>query len=101
MIFRGAGDRLLALGEDFKNPDDNLYVQSEGFYKLLATVLSFPFPTVCLINGHAIGAVCQCKYSFLHFLAIISRFRGLCLSIAPLGCEGWHEHYAKSSTDSN
>lgn len=36
----------------------NPFSSTDGFYPLLATILDFPFPTVCLITGHVFGGAC-------------------------------------------
>lgn len=43
---------------DLDEREKNPYASTDGFYPLLATILDFPFPTICLITGHVFGGAC-------------------------------------------
>ncbi|WP_164669108.1 enoyl-CoA hydratase/isomerase family protein [Virgibacillus doumboii] len=64
LVITGAGDRMFCAGGDLQNlhgdlsTDEafsNLYPMKEVLYE----IASFPVPTVCLLNGDALGGGCE------------------------------------------
>jgi enoyl-CoA hydratase/carnithine racemase len=45
-------------GLDLDEREKNNSSSTHGFYPLVATILDFPFPTICLITGHVFGGAC-------------------------------------------
>lgn len=45
-------------GLDLDERERNPFSSTDGFYPLLATIMDFPFPTICLITGHVFGGAC-------------------------------------------
>lgn len=64
LVITGAGDKMFCAGGDLNElhgkltPDDaflNLYPMKEVLYE----IISFPVPTICLLNGNALGGGCE------------------------------------------
>lgn len=74
VILRGNDQRFFTTGLDLHERDQNLFASSDGFYPLLATILDYPFPTICLINGHVMGGACL--LTLAHDYRIMNSQRG-------------------------
>jgi len=58
VILTSNSTKFFTTGLDLDERERNPFSSSDGFYPLLATVLDFPFPTICLITGHVFGGAC-------------------------------------------
>lgn len=50
------------------------FASTDGFYPLLHTILDFPYPTICLVNGHVFGGACL--LTLAHDYRIMNSERG-------------------------
>ncbi|KAM0081839.1 hypothetical protein ACKRZS_005980 [Fusarium odoratissimum] len=84
VIIRGNDAKFFCTGLDLYERDTNPYASSEGFYPLVATLLDFPFPTICLITGHTFGGASV--MTLAHDYRIMNSTRGYwCMPVAELG----------------
>lgn len=64
LVITGSGDRMFCAGGDLKDLHGGL-VANEAFHQLYAMkevlydLVSFPVPTICLLNGDAVGGGCE------------------------------------------
>ena len=61
--------------------DTNPFANAEGFHPLLATIVSFPFPTIALITGHTFGGACP--FALSHDYRVMNSKRGF-FSMPPV-----------------
>ena len=74
VILKGSDAKFFTTGLDLHERDVNRFSSSDGFYPLLATILDFPFPTICLITGHVMGGACL--LTLAHDYRIMNSQRG-------------------------
>ncbi|KAJ5781023.1 hypothetical protein N7457_006183 [Penicillium paradoxum] len=74
VILQGTDDKYFSTGLDLDEREKNPFASTDGFYPLLRTILDFPFPTICLINGHAFGG--SAVLSLAHDYRIMNSQRG-------------------------
>lgn len=71
-------------GLELDETDTNPYANAEGFFPLLATIVSFPFPTIALITGHTFGGACP--FALSHDYRVMNSKRGFfCMPPVDLG----------------
>ncbi|KAL6925375.1 hypothetical protein FSST1_002649 [Fusarium sambucinum] len=84
VIIRGNYAKFFCTGLDLNERDTNPYASSEGLYPLVATLLDYPFPTICLITGHTFGGASV--LSLAHDYRIMNATRRYwCMPVAELG----------------
>jgi len=66
LVIRGAGDKAFSSGYDISNIPTNLSPEMAEAFKAknplqtgLQAIISFPYPVMAMINGHAFGAGCD------------------------------------------
>ncbi|KAL5363341.1 ClpP/crotonase-like domain-containing protein [Aspergillus floccosus] len=74
VILKGNKAKFFTTGLDLDERDTNPHASTDGFYPLLRTPLDFPFPTICLITGHAFGGACL--LTLAHDYRIMNAHRG-------------------------
>jgi len=74
VILRGNDQKFFTTGLDLNERLKNPFASTDGFYPLLATILDFPYPTICLITGHVFGGACL--LSLAHDYRIMNSRRG-------------------------
>ncbi|KIW06486.1 uncharacterized protein PV09_02922 [Verruconis gallopava] len=74
VILTSFSSKFFTTGLDLDERERNPFASTDGFYPLLATILDFPFPTICLITGHVFGGACL--LSLAHDYRVMNRRRG-------------------------
>jgi len=66
LVLRGAGDKAFSAGLDFDAIPMNIGPETaedletkEPMWAALQEIINFPYPTIAMINGHAIGGGCE------------------------------------------
>lgn len=81
VITRGNDAKFWCTGLELDEADGNPWANSEGFFPLLATIVSFPFPTIALITGHTFGGACP--FALSHDYRVMNSKRGF-FSMPPV-----------------
>jgi enoyl-CoA hydratase/carnithine racemase len=74
VITRGNDAKYWCTGVDQDERDNNVFVNSDGFFPMIHTVLDFPFPTVALLTGHTFGGACP--FALSHDYRVMNSDRG-------------------------
>ena len=74
VITRGQGEKFFCTGVELDEGDRNPFANTDGFYPMLHTIIDFPFPTICLINGHCFGGAVP--FSLSHDYRVMNSERG-------------------------
>lgn len=64
LVITGAGDKMFCAGGDLNDLHGNLtpdeaFLQLYPMKEVLYEIVSFPVPTICLLNGNALGGGCE------------------------------------------
>ena len=81
VITKGNDAKFWCTGLELDESDSNPYANAQGFFPLLATIVSFPFPTIALITGHTFGGAGP--FALSHDYRIMNSRRGF-FSMPPV-----------------
>ncbi|KAJ5558579.1 hypothetical protein N7535_008795 [Penicillium sp. DV-2018c] len=74
VILQGTDHKYFSTGLDLDERETNPFASTDGFYPLLRTILDFPFPTICVVTGHAFGG--SAVLTLAHDYRIMNSERG-------------------------
>ncbi|OBT71340.1 hypothetical protein VF21_09647 [Pseudogymnoascus sp. 05NY08] len=84
VITRGHDAKYWCTGLELEEEDANPFVNSDGFFPMIHTILDFPFPTVALLTGHTFGGASV--MALAHDYRVMNASRGfICLPPINLG----------------